>query len=466
MSTPTTPAPAAAGASTDPSPASAATSADTAPAGAPPGTASSGAPPGTASSGTPPAGYGPYAPFRIRDFRLFMVMVLVSSLAQQAQGVAIGWDVYERTGSALALGWIGLVQFVPVLVFFLPAGQWADRYDRRKVAAVSLVVWCGAALLLAVSSKLHAVPGSLFGSVGWIYLSVAITGLSTVLNRAARDALLPQLVPGAMFARAVTWNSTIFQTASVAGPGLAGALIAFGGSAFTVYAADACCIVLATAAALSITPRAPSAVKRVASWRDVFGGLHHVWRTKVVFATMTVDLFAVLLGGATALLPVFAKDVLHVGPIGLGWLSAAPAIGAVLTALATGHRRAPAHAGITFLWAVGAFGLANVVFGLSHNYWLSLVALIVVGASDNVGAVIRQTVVQLHTPDELRGRVSAVNRVFISSSNELGALRAGLQASLTGPVGAVVIGGGITMAIAAAGIKLFPALRGLKTVHG
>ena len=402
---------------------------------------------------------GPYAPFRIRDFRLFMVMVMMSSVAQQAQGVAIGWDVYERTNSPLALGWIGLVQFVPVLAFFLPAGQWADRYDRRKVAAVSLVLWCAAAALLAITSMLHA-------SVGWIYLAVAATGLSTVLNRAARDALLPQLVPDDMFARAVTWNSTLFQTASVAGPGLAGALIAAGGSAFTVYAVNFVCIAIAAVMVLLIRPHARRSAKRVASWREVFGGMQHVWNTKIVWATMTIDLFAVLLGGATALLPVFAKDVLNVGPTGLGWLSAAPAIGAVLMALSVGHRKTPTHAGRTFVTAVAIFGLANIVFGFSTNYWLSLVALIVVGASDNMGAVIRQTVVQLHTPDELRGRVSAVNRVFISSSNELGALRAGLQASLSSPVGAVITGGVVTMLIAISGLRLFPALRDLDTVHG
>ena len=414
------------------------------------------------STPNPPAAApdsSPYAPFRIRDFQLFIVMILTSSVAQQAQGVAIGWDVYERTGSAMALGWIGLVQFIPVLAFFLPAGQWADRYDRRRVAAVSLVIWCAAALLLAATSVLGA-------PVGWIYVAVAATGLSTVLNRAARDALLPQLVPTPMLARAVMWNSTLFQAASVAGPGIAGALIALGGSAFTVYAVNAVLLFIAMATALLIRPQATGGGKRVTSWREVFGGLTHVWRTKVVLATMTIDLFAVLLGGATALLPVFAKDVLHAGPAGLGWLSAAPAIGATLMAFTQGHSRAPRHAGYSFLWAVGVFGLANVVFGLSHWYWVSLIALIVVGASDNVGAVIRQTVVQLYTPDELRGRVSAVNRVFISSSNELGSMRAGLQASLSGPVAAVVAGGIVTMLIAAAGLKMFPALRDLETVHG
>ena len=273
-----------------------------------------------------------------------------------------------------------------------------------------------------------------------------------------------------MLARAMTWNSTVFQAAAVAGPGIAGLLIALGGTALTVYAVNMVCLLLAMGAALAITPRAllgnMRGPRRVSSWREMFGGLNHVWNTKVVFGAMTVDLFAVLLVGATALLPLYAKDILHTGAAGLGWLSAAPAIGAVLMAVSSGHRKAPAHAGRTFLWAVGAFGLATVVFGLSTNYWLSLFALIAIGASDNMGAVIRQTAVQLFTPDELRGRVAAVNRVFISSSNELGAVESGMAAALLGPVAAVVAGGAITMLIAAAGFKLFPALRELETVQG
>jgi MFS family permease len=414
--------------------------------------------PAAAHAGVQDSG-GPYAPFAIRDFRLFIIMVALTSLAQQAQGVAIGWDVYERTGSAMALGWIGLVQFIPVLAFFLPAGQWADRYDRRRVCAISMVVWCISALLLAGTSRAH-------GSVLYIYLAVAATGLATVLNRAARDALLSQLVPETMLARAVTWNSTIFQTAAVAGPGIAGLLIAIGGTAFTVYAVNLVCLLVSMVTVLAIAARPPAGPKRASSWREMFGGMAHVWNTKVVFGAMTVDLFAVMLGGATALLPLYAKDILHTGAAGLGWLSAAPAIGAVLMAISQGHRKAPAHAGRTFLWAVGLFGLSTVVFGLSTNYWLSLFALIAIGATDNMGAVIRQTAVQLYTPDELRGRVAAVNRVFISSSNELGAVESGLLASLIGAVPAVALGGLATMVIAGFGFKLFPALKELETVQG
>ena len=401
----------------------------------------------------------PYAPFRHRDYRRFILMVLIASLCQQSLGVAVGWDIYERTGSAMALGWVGLAQFVPVLVFFLPAGQLADRYDRRRIVAVSLVIWVAASALLVASAWRGA-------SVLSVYVALVAIGLSTVLNRAGRDALLSQMVPAEMLVRAVTWNSTVFQTASVAGPALAGVLIAAGGSAITVYWFNLAGMLAAMGLALSIRHHPLVAGKRPSTWGDVFGGLAHVWRTKVVLGLITIDLFAVLLGGATALLPIYAKDILHVGATGLGWLASAPAIGAVCVAFLHARARPYAHAGRAFLWAVATFGLATLVFGLSQWYWLSFIALVVVGAADNVGAVIRQTAVQLYTPDELRGRVAAVNRVFISSSNELGAVESGLLAALTNPVFTVVAGGAVVLLIAASGFRMFPDLRRLKTVGG
>ena len=401
----------------------------------------------------------PYAPFRFRDYNLFMAMVLIASLCQQSLGVAVGWDVYERTGSAMALAWVGLAQFIPVLVFFLPAGQAADRYDRRRVVAVSLVLWVAASALLVWSTWQGA-------SVVTVYAALVAIGASTVLNRAGRDALLSQLVPPQVLARAVMWNSTVFQSASVAGPSIAGLLIALGGSAITVYAFNLGGMLVAMALALMIRHYPLATARRPSTWADVFGGLAHVWRTKVVLGLVTIDLFAVLLGGAVALLPVVAKDILQVGASGLGWLAAAPAVGAV--GMAFIHTRAlpHAHAGRTFLWAVAVFGIATIVFGLSRWYWLSFSALVVVGAADNIGAVIRQTAVQLYTPDELRGRVAAVNRVFISSSNELGAVESGLLASLTNPVFTVVAGGLAVLLIAAGGYKVFPDLKTLKTVGG
>jgi hypothetical protein len=401
----------------------------------------------------------PYAPFRHRDYRRFIAMVLLASLCQQSLGVAVGWDIYERTGSAMALGWVGLAQFIPVLLFFLPAGQLADRHDRRRIVAVSLTIWVAASALL-VWSAWRSLP------VVSVYVALTAIGMSTVLNRAGRDALLSQMVPVESLARAVMWNSTVFQTASVAGPALAGLLIGLGGSAITVYWFNLIGMLVAMALALSIRRHPLVTGKRPSTWGDVFGGLAHVWRTKVVLGLITIDLFAVLLGGATALLPIYAKDILHVGATGLGWLAAAPAVGAVGVAIVHARARPHAHAGRAFLWAVAVFGLATLVFGLSRWYWLSFLALVVVGASDNVGAVIRQTAVQLYTPDELRGRVAAVNRVFISSSNELGAVESGLMASLTNPVFTVVAGGAVVLMIAAAGFRVFPDLRRLKTVGG
>ena len=428
-----------------------------------------------------------YAPFRYRDYRLFIAMVLIASLCQQALGVAVGWDIYERTGSVMALGWVGLAQFIPVLLFFLPAGQLADRYDRRRIVAVSLTLWVAASILLVWSAWRNAPVFS-------IYAALFAIGAATILNRAGRDALLSQLVPPAALARAVMWNSTVFQTASVAGPALAGLLIASsaavlgtaggsaggaalvsaggaaggaaGSSAIIVYAFNLIGMLIAMVLALSIRHHPLTAGQRPSTWADVFGGLVHVWQTKVVLGLITIDLFAVLLGGAVALLPVYAKDVLNTGAAGLGWLAAAPAIGAVAMAFVHARARGHAHAGRTFLWAVGVFGLATIVFGLSRWYWLSFAALVLVGAADNIGAVIRQTAVQLYTPDQLRGRVAAVNRVFISSSNELGAVESGLLASLTNPVFAVVAGGVVTLLIAAGGFKMFPDLRTMKTVGG
>jgi MFS family permease len=407
---------------------------------------------------TPSSRHDPYAPFRIADFRRLMAMAFLTAVVQQAQGVAIGWDIYERTGSALALGWAGLAQFLPVAAFFLPAGQIADRHDRRHVVAWSLGLWSAAALTLAGATHFDA-------DVGWIYGAVTATGAAIVLNRAARDAILPKVVPPAILQGAVAWNTSTFQLALVSGPTIAGTVIAATGSAEVVYLLNLAALVTAGWLALSIGHRLAPEARGPGSLRELFGGVTHVWRSKVVLGMMSIDLFAVLLGGATALLPIFAKDILRVGPGGLGWLAAGPAIGAVLMGVTQGYRRPWPHAGRAFAWGVAIYGLATVAFGLSRSFWLSLAALVVLGAADNASAVIRQTVLQLRTPDALRGRVSAVNRVFISSSNELGAFESGLLAAFTSPVFAVVFGGAATLAIVALGVKLFPEIRKLRSIE-
>jgi len=403
--------------------------------------------------------HDPLAPFRSRDYRRFSGVALLAAMIERSQGVAIGWDVYERTGSALALGALGLVQFLPVLALFLPAGHLADRFDRRWVLGLSFAAWGAANLLLAVTS--------LAGShTGWIYLAAAGLGSALVINRPARDALLAQLAPPETLARAVAWNSSLFQFASVAGPAAAGTLIAATGTASSAYLANVGFAVLAAALALAIRRRPLEHAARARSLRDLLAGVAHVWRTKPILGVITLDLFAVLFGGATALFPIFAKDILHVGPAGLGWLTAAPAIGALAMAVAQSAAPPLRRAGLVFVWAVAGYGLAVIVFGLSTWFWLSLAALLAAGALDNLSVVIRATVVQLYTPDALRGRVSAVNRVFISSSNELGAFESGVLAAFIGPVATVVFGGVATIALVLGALRLFPDLRRLGRLGG
>jgi len=392
--------------------------------------------------------------FRTRDYRLYCVQNLATALVERSQVVAIGWDLYERTGSALALGWVGLAQFLPVIALFLPAGHLADRFDRRRVMVAGFVVWAAALATLAAAA-VAAAPA------GWVYVAALGLGAAQVTFRPSRDALLPQILPREQVSRAVTWNASFHQFAAIAGPIAAGILIAATGGAAAVFAADLVLVGVAAFATAAIGRRAIGRSGRPRSPRELLAGLEHVWRTKTILGVITLDLFAVLFGGAVALLPVFAKDILQVGPAALGWLTAAPAIGALAMAIVQGLLPPYRRAGRVFVWAVAGFGLAIVVFGLSQWFWLSLAALAVAGALDNISVVIRGTVVQLHTPDELRGRVSAVNRVFISSSNELGAFESGLVAALIGPVPTVVLGGVATIAFVLGALRLFPELSSL-----
>ena len=410
-------------------------------------------------SNTPPQGArpDPYRAFRIANFRNLVTSTFLAGLASQMQAVAVGWDVYERTGSAMALGWVGLVQIAPVIVLFLPAGQIADRHDRRNIIIASLAL----AVLAAASLAYAGFSGA---SVGWLYLACAAGSAAQTINRPSRQALLPSVVPVPMLENAMTWSSGAFQLAAVAGPALAGMLIASANSAAAVYAVSLGLLGLSLLFATRIK-RAPMVARpSERTWRDLFAGVVHVWKTQVILAVISMDLLAVLFGGATALLPIYAKDILQVGPTGLGWLAAATPAGACLMVIAQGHLPPSKNAGARFLWAVAGFGIATVVFGLSTTFWLSMLALAAIGALDNISVVTRQTVVQSYTPDALRGRVSSVNSVFISTSNELGAFESGLVASLTTPVFAVVSGGIATVLLVAAGAKAFPELRRMKSL--
>lgn len=412
---------------------------------------------GASASSNNTAVHDPYRAFRLPDFRNLVAATFLAGLASQLQAVAVGWDVYERTGSAMALGWVGLVQIAPVLALFLPAGQIADRHDRRNIMVASLALSVAAAAALAYAGFAGA-------SIGWLYLACAAGSAAQTINRPSRAAMMPSVVPAPMLENALTWSSGAFQLAAVAGPALAGLLIASANSAAVVYAVGLALLALSLFFATRVSRQPMKGKPSQRTWSDLFAGIAHVRQTPVILAVISMDLLAVLFGGATALLPIYAKDILQVGPSGLGWLAAAMPAGACAMALAQGHLPPSTRAGARFLWAVAGFGVATVVFGLSTNFWLSIMALAAIGALDNVSVVTRQTVVQSYTPDALRGRVSSVNSVFISTSNGLGAFESGLVAAFTTPVFAVVSGGVATVLLVAAGAKVFPELRRMKSL--
>ncbi len=389
-----------------------------------------------------------------RDFRLYLLISVMGALVHFGQGVAVGWSVYEQTGTSLALGLVGLAQFLPILVFFLPAGHLADRFERRSVIVISLALTLSATLLLASAAWLDL-------DVAWTYGALVLSGCAQILNRPARDALMPTLVPQAQLARAIALASSLHQVASMAAPALAGVGLALFHSALPIHLANTVFALVSLAATLAIRQRsrgqapAPGGTGRLGA---MLAGFTHIRHTRLLLAVMSIDLLAVLFGGAVALLPVYAKDILQIGPAGLGMLSTAPAVGAAVAGLAMA-RFGVALDGRLFLGAVGGFGLMTVLFGASTHFMLSIVALALLGGLDSISVVIRQTVIQQATPDVLRGRVAAVNRVFISSSNELGALESGLLAAAVGPVAAVVGGGVLTVLVVAASPRVFPELR-------
>jgi MFS family permease len=354
------------------------------------------------------------------------------------------------------------VTAIPVVLLALPAGHLADRMDRKKIVIGAQIVFILMSLSLAALSWVE-------GSVALIYGVLLIRGVAQAYNNPARSALLPRLVPAEAFGNAVTWSSSAFQTAAVVGPALGGLVIALEHRATGAYVLDAVVtsIYLAMlfaikgnadpvgASATALRPREPMTIQ------SLVAGMRFVKDTKVILAALTLDLFAVLFGGATALLPIFAKDILQVGPEGLGWLRAAPSVGALLLMIGIAHRRPMQRTGWTLIFAVAGFGLATIVFGLSRSFVLSLSMLFILGALDGISMIIRGTLVQLWTPDEMRGRVSAVNSVFIDMSNELGGFESGALAAAVGPVTAVV-GGGIGTILVVAGVAYaWPDLRKL-----
>jgi MFS family permease len=384
--------------------------------------------------------------------RFFIVVAL------EMQSVAVGWQVYEITKRPLDLGYVGLAQFLPGFALFLFAGHAADLYDRRK-----LLMWCYGGFALC-SALLLAISWRAPQSAHSIYFALVLLGIFRCFNWPASRALLPQLVPEEHFSNAVAWTASTFQIATIAGPAIGGIAYALFRGPEGVYAIAATVSILSTILTLRIHPRTASPEKNLAekepvSLRTVLAGFRFIWEKKLILGSISLDMFAVLLGGAVALLPVYARTILHTGPWGLGLLRSAPGVGAALMAIVVAHRPIRRRAGLTMLLSVAAFGVLTIVFGVSHSLIVSLVTLFLLGASDMVSVIIRATLIQVATPDEMRGRVNAVDMLFIGVSNELGEFESGLTAQWFGTVPAVVLGGVGTLLVIATWAWLFPELR-------
>lgn len=397
------------------------------------------------------------------EFRRFETARFLSTIATQGQSVAVGWQVYDITGDPLDLGLVGLAQFLPAFGLSIVTGHVADRYDRRGVVMVCGVVMAISSLLLLALASTEA--GRALG-VHPIYAALFLFGTARAFQRPAGSALLPHTVPSEEFPQAVVIGSTIWEIGTVVGPALGGVLYWLGGGAGGVYAASAALYATAFSFDARLGLRLGRMEKRGASWSTLLAGVRYVFENKLVLGAISLDLFAVLLGGAIALLPAYAKDVLHVGPLGLGALRSAPAAGAIVMAAALAWFPIARKAGSRLLWSVAIFGIATVVFGLSRSFVVSLVALAIAGAFDMVSVVVRQTLVQVATPAEMRGRVSAVNVAFIVASNELGEFESGVTAAWFGLIESVVIGGVGTCLVVAIWAVLFPALRRVDRLTG
>ena len=389
-----------------------------------------------------------------RDFRRYLSAGFLAILAIQIQSVAVSWQIYNIARTPLALGYVGLFQFLPMMACTIPAGHLADRFDRRLILVISYLfsaVAAGGFLMLAITRTTVIWP---------FYAVLTLFGAARAFAGPASQSFVPLLVPPDQFPQAVAWNSSTSQVAVVAGPAIGGAIYILG----PAVDYGVCLVLFLTIAIVILSIESRSARYEVEADTTIFeritAGVAYVWRKPLILGAFSLDLFAVLLGGATALLPVYARDILHVGPLGLGVLRSAPALGAAMLGLMLGQMvRRQRHAGLAMFACVAIFGIATIVFGLSENFTLSMAALFVLGASDMVSVYVRTTLTQLATPDAMRGRVSAVNRLFVGASNELGEFESGITATWFGTVPAVVIGGVGTLVIVAVWYRLFPSLR-------
>jgi len=398
--------------------------------------------------------HDPYQALRSRDFRLLLIGRFVATLGQQMLYVAIGYEIYLRTQSALALGYVGLTEFLPVVALLLPAGHIADHYDRRRITLAAEALTLLAALGLAALSYMQ-------GPLPLMYGCILLMGVATAFGDPASSAFLSQVVPVEAFSNAATWSSSSWQLASVIGPALGGVVIAAQGRASLVYVIDAIAALVFVGLLMMIHSRPVPRPRETVTAGSLVAGVGFILRTKIILAAITLDMFAVLLGGATTLLPIYALSVLHVGAVGLGLLRTAPSVGAVVMALSLAHLPPLRRAGRALLWAVAGFGVATVVFGVSRSFALSLAALVALGAMDNISVVIRSTLMLTRTPDAMRGRASAVNSVFIGASNELGGFESGLVAAIFGPVVSVVAGGLGVIAVVGLVALIWPQVRRL-----
>jgi MFS family permease len=393
------------------------------------------------------------AAFRYPAFTLFQMARCLVVLALEMQAVAVGWQVYEITKRPLDLGLVGLAQFLPGIVLFLPSGHVADIFDRRKVLILCDVGF-GVCFFLLLFLAFHKTQ-----SVAMIYAVLVLLGIMRSFNGPASRALLPHLVPEEHFQNSVAWASGIFQLATILGPVFGGLIYALFRGPLAVYVAAAAITLIAVGLLLRLNVNLKARSKEETTEFSVFEGFRYIWREKLVLGAISLDLFAVLLGGAVALLPVYAKEILQTSPLGLGILRSAPGVGAGIMAIVIAYKPLKKNVGTTMLWCVAAFGLFTVLFGISRNMILSLAALFMVGATDMVSVIVRGTLIQVATPDEMRGRVNAVDMIFIGASNELGQFESGVTAQAFGTVPAVILGGIGAIVVTGLWAWMFPALR-------
>jgi MFS family permease len=408
---------------------------------------------------SPPDSKGGRVAFTHPGFVLFQIARFLIVAAVEMQAVAVGWQVYEITKRPLDLGYVGLAQFLPSILLFPISGHASDRYERRTVLSACYGGYALCFTLLLILTR-HGAP-----SMTAIYAVLVLIGIVRSFNSTASRSILPQLVPEEHFPNAVAWNATIFQASTILGPALGGIVYAAFRGPSAVYLIATITAIGATISTFRVRPEVKARPREPMTLKTVFAGLDYIFNKKIILGAISLDLFAVMLGGAVALLPVYAREILHTGPWGLGLLRTAPGVGAAVMAIALAHRPLRGKSGPTLFWAVAGFGVSTIIFGLSRNLTLSLISLFLLGASDMISVIIRATLTQLATPDEMRGRVTAVDMIFIGTSNEFGQFESGVTAQWFGTVPAVVLGGVGTLVVIALWAWWFPELRNAGELH-